>query len=91
MDFYSRNGVVWGRRRPQLEFSLDLPYLMGVGVDYVCSVIFSLEAIIQPLSKHLHVDFDFAEFGAAALHASEQLVVSTNTGQHQVHVVPRLV
>ena len=22
MDFYSRNGVVWGRRGPQLEFSL---------------------------------------------------------------------
>ena len=24
MDFYSRNGVVWGRRGPQLEFSLGI-------------------------------------------------------------------
>ena len=36
-DFYSRNGVVWGRRGPQLEFSLRWRLGRGRGhVDDVC-------------------------------------------------------
>ena len=34
MDFSSRNGVVWGRRWPQLEFSLDCTFVVERQIEH---------------------------------------------------------